>query len=90
MTSQDYIRQTMLELIAISDEGRGSVNPADFIGDDLETGIRKAALDGAIMHQLNQEAINILKAFQMADVTVQQAAKVIYVAGLFSEMKGGK
>lgn len=76
--NQDYIRQTFVALDVLTNEG-SNLDPNDFIGDDIGVKVRKAMFDTVLADSLNAEMKKIIKAFELADLQPQQAAKVLYI-----------
>lgn len=77
----------MLALTELSDEGSSFAN--DFVGDGVTQAARREALDSSIRRFLNDDALKVIGAFEMANITAEQAAKVIYLAGLFADTEAG-
>ena len=83
----DYHLMVMVHASAITMEGQ--TDPADFEGDSFEAQSRRDAVKGSIMHdqRYDPQAELLMKAFEMAGITVQDAARVIVYQGMLVEKK---
>lgn len=75
-----YIRNTVQALGELNEE---TELPS------VENDLQIAMYDAALAHLLNADLIKMLNAFELADITTMQAAKVIYLMGVLAD-KGSK
>lgn len=82
----NYVRETFIKLGNLTNE---STQLSDDFTDkgDFESEVRRAAIDGVIAHTIPKDVIQLLKAFEMASITTQQAARVMYIYGILAEKK---
>lgn len=82
-----YARQIIVALTELNNEGNTTL-AADLDGNDVPSELRRKAFDGAVTAIMSHETIKLFNAFEMAGVSVGQAAKVMYLADVLS--RGGE
>lgn len=71
----DYVREVFANLAYLETEDDSLLH--DLKAEGFEAEIRMSAIDGALTKMLTLEQINFCKAMSIAEITAQQAARVI-------------
>ena len=81
-----YVRDTFIKLGDLTNES--DQMSRDFADNgDFQSEIMQAAIDGIIVQTMPKEVLTLLKAFEMASITTQQAAQVMYLSGMMADKK---
>lgn len=75
MTNQDYLREVMINLVAVTDEASTIIE--DTHGPSLEANIRRAAIDGVIAASVDKNMHMLAKAAKVCGLSPSKTAQLI-------------
>lgn len=83
MTNQDYLREVMINVIAIQDEASTIIE--DMRGTSIEATLRRAAIDGIISVSVDKYMHRFVKAAKMVGLDASKTAQLFAAFNAIAE-----